>query len=579
MQAKPEVIELDMRKLEALLERIHAGLGEEVAAPFRELLHSYAYLLEIIQNNQISLGKLQQLLFGASTERSRNVLGTDGGSSAERVGSSQETEAAEGTSLGEGNGEGNGCGRRRRRKGHGRNGAEAYTGCPKIVVPHPWLSAGDGCPECGDGKVYLQVTPKSLVRLVGQAPVGGTVYELQRLRCHLCGDVFTAEPPPEAGPEKYDATAVSMMALLRYGYGMPLNRMASLQEATGIPLPASTQWELTSGAADRIEPVFEHLILQGAQGDLVHNDDTPMRILELMNEKTRRHALSDADPDRRGIFTSNILSISEGHSIALFFTGTRHAGENLRAVLARRAKELQPPIQMCDALSRNMPEDLRVIVANCLSHGRRRFVEVVQAFPEQVAHVLESLKHVYKVDAKAKKEKLSPQERLRLHQESSGPVMEELEKWLKEQLEHKKVEPNSGLGQAVAYMLKHWAKLTLFLRQPGAPLDNNICEHALKKAIRHRKNSLFYKTQRGAHVGDLYMSLIHTCYLCDADPFDYLTQLLRNHEKAARTPGEWMPWNYQTQPVLARASPSPSLATTGSSDETELSESPSSIPP
>jgi hypothetical protein len=344
-----------------------------------------------------------------------------------------------------------------------------------------------------------------------------------------------------------------MMALQRYGYGMPLNRAASLQQSLGIPLPGSTQWDVTDQAAEHIEPVFGHLNLEAAQGDLVHNDDTTMRILELMNEKTRHEALRDGDPERCGIFTSSILSICQGHSIGLYFTGLRHAGENLRSVLSRRAEELQPPIQMCDALTRNMPEDLKVIVANCLCHGRRRFVEVVREFPDEVAYVLACLSHVYQVDARAKKEKLSPEERLRLHQECSGPVMEQLQQWLNEQFEQKKVEPNSGLGQAITYMLKHWTKLTLFLRHPGAPLDNNICEQALKKAIRHRRNSLFYKTRRGAFVGDLFMSLIHTCFLCGVDAFDYLTQLLRNHEQAARDPGVWMPWNYKAQISSAQA--------------------------
>jgi hypothetical protein len=328
-------------------------------------------------------------------------------------------------------------------------------------------------------------------------------------------------------------------------------RLENLQESLGVPLPASTQWELVRDAADTLVPVFDYLILQGAQGEVVHNDDTWMRVLELMDEKKRGEVLPEDEPDRRGIFTSNVLSIGEGHSVALFFTGTRHAGENLRQVLARRAQELQPPIQMCDALSRNMPEDLRVILANCLSHGRRRFVEIAETFPEQVTYVLSALKSVYQVDAEAKQQGLSPVQRLRLHQERSSPVMDELHAWLQEQFDEKKVEPNSSLGEAIRYMLKHWPKLTLFLRQPGAPLDNNICERALKKAILHRKNSLFYKTPRGAFVGDLYMSLIYTCFLCGADPFDYLTQLVRNHELAARNPAEWMPWNYLTRVTAA----------------------------
>ncbi|MBK8977690.1 MAG: transposase [Planctomycetes bacterium] len=87
--------------------------------------------------------------------------------------------------------------------------------------------------------------------------------------------------------------------------------------------------------------------------------------------------------------------------------------------------------------------------------------------------------------------------------------MAALEGWLEDQIEDRKVEPNSSLGESIVYMRKHWAGLTLFLREPGAPLDNNICERALKKAILHRKNAMFYKTPNGARVGDLFMSLIH----------------------------------------------------------------------
>jgi hypothetical protein len=238
----------------------------------------------------------------------------------------------------------------------------------------------------------------------------------------------------------------------------------------------------------------------------------------------------------------------------LFFTGRKHAGENLEQVLAHRASELGPPIQMCDALSRNLPKQLAVIVANCLAHGRREFVDLAEIFPEHCLHVLDVFKKVYEVDARARDEKLTPQQRLALHQTESGPVMEELNQWLIEQFEGRHVEPNSALGKAIQYLLNHWKQLTLFLREAGAPLDNNICERALKMSIRHRKNSLFYKTQRGAYVGDVYMSLIHTCYLNGVDPFDYLTALHRHADQVAANPGAWMPWNYRE--AASRAPPS-----------------------
>jgi len=323
-----------------------------------------------------------------------------------------------------------------------------------------------------------------------------------------------------------------------------MHRLEKLEDSLGIPLSASIQWEIVCAMAFRIEPAFDELIRQAAQGDVLHNDDTSMPVLSL-----RREIDDEADEsERTGIFTSGIVSTREGRKIALFFTSRQHAGENLRDVLVERAAGLKPPIQMCDALARNlpkMPEKLEVIVGHCLAHARRRFVEVTPNFPDACRHVLESLGQVYHHDELAQQHRLSPEERLLFHQQHSAPVMDQLHQWLTAQLKEKKVEPNSGLGGAISYLLNHWQRLTLFLRQPGAPLDNNICERSLKKAILHRKNSLFYLTENGARVGDLFMSLIHTAELCGANPFDYLNQLQRHVDELKENPSQWMPWNYR----------------------------------
>jgi len=349
--------------------------------------------------------------------------------------------------------------------------------------------------------------PAHLVRIRGQAPLGATVYKLQKLRCNLCGTTFTAQPPPGVGSEKdkYDAEAASMIALLKYGTGLPFNRLERLEGSLGIPLPAATQWGIVAHSGHQLEPALAELIRQAAQGEIFHNDDTGAKILALRGR--HRNPLDDDLPDlpdRKGVFTSGIVSILPAYRIALFFTGRRHAGENLAALLRQRASELGPPIQMCDALSRNvpdLPEELQTILAHCLTHGRRQFVDVAMNFPEECLYVLLILKDVYTNDARTQAQGMSPEQRLAFHQEHSRPKMEELKVWLAAQLEQKKVEPNSGLGKAILYMRKHWNELTLFLRQPGAPLDNNICERALKKAILHRKNAYFYKTENGAHVG------------------------------------------------------------------------------
>jgi transposase len=361
---------------------------------------------------------------------------------------------------------------------------------------------------------------------------------MERLRCNGCGEVFAASDPPSAGPEKFDATAVATTALLKYGTGMPFNRLEQLEKHLGIPFPASVQWELMKRAAGSVRLVLNELIRQAAQGSVMHNDDTGMRILRLAR---------NTDDGRTGTFTSGIVSIWREWRIALYFTGWKHAGENLADVLKQRAAEREAPIQMCDALSRNTPKlpGVEILLANCLAHGRRQVVDVAANFPEECRYVLETLGKIYQTDAQARERRLSPESRLLLHQEQSAPLMDELHEWMDEQFAEHKTEPNSGLGKAISYLRRHWTKLTLFLRQPGAPLDNNIAERTLKKAILHRKNALFYKTMNGARVGDLFMSLIHTCELNKANPFDYLTELLRHPAEVAVRPGEWMPWNYR----------------------------------
>ena len=205
---------------------------------------------------------------------------------------------------------------------------------------------------------------------------------------------------------------------------------------------------------------------------------------------------------------------------------------------------------MSDALSRNLPDGYEVVDSNCLAHARRKVADEVDNFPSKCLFLLDQLALVYKLDNECKQQRLSKDERLRAHQRHSAPVMEALQKWMTAQFDAKLIEPNSGLGQAFNYFLKRWDKFTVFLRVPGAPLDNNICERALKMAIRFRKASLFYRSERGARVGDIYMTLIHTAELHGQNPFDYITELQRNHKAVRETPADWLPWNYKA--TLAR---------------------------
>lgn len=580
MSKKPtETIDLDSQQSEALLDRVRHTMNEDDAELIRRVFESYSYVADLVEDKNTTIKRLRNLFFGSRSEKTKDVVGdSDDSEPDSNAGGGDASDTSDATSSDDTTSNDVSSSQPHdepsiddaaddtqgtndsRQPGHGRHGADDYRGGDQVEVPHDSLAEGDTCPDCEKGTLN-ENPPGVFVRIVGRAPLHATVFRTQKLRCNLCGKIFTAALPEEAGDRKYDETAASMIALLKYGSGLPFNRLQRLQRMCDIPLPASTQWNVLSTVVPFFAPVYEELIRQAAQGDVVYNDDTTVKILELMGERARQNALNEeashedagSQPARTGLYTSGVVSTradSDGaqYRIALFFSGRQHAGENLASVLRHRAEELAPPIQMCDALSRNLPKELETIVANCLAHARRNFVELNDRFEEECRYLLESLSVVYANEQHTRDNNLSPEDRLAYHQLHSQAVMDDLHAWLERQFVEKLVEPNSQLGIAMNYMLKRWEKFTVFLRQERAPLDNNLCERALKKAIQHRKNSLFYRTENGARVGDMFMSLIYTCELNGINAFDYLNSIQRNAPASQSDPTNWLPWNYSRKP-------------------------------
>ena len=538
----PEIVTATREEIDELLTLARTSFPTKQYELLEGVLGTFVHVMLKLQNAKTSIKRLQRMLFGHSTEHKRNVL--------ERAAQAGDADARHADSLPDLPGVVSVPVPRPPQPGHGRNAAQAYSGAPIVERDHPELASGERCPECDKGRVY-DSPPKTLVKVVGQAPLGATVYRLQRLRCRLCDAVFTAPlPAAVASLPKYDSSCASMIAVLRFGNGLPHFRLEGLQASLYIPLPDATQWDIISKAAPAPRAVFEELIRQAAQAPLLHSDDTPMKVLSLMKERERAEA-GGIKPAAKAINTSGIVAVLQDDAqhkqrrVVLFFTGHAHAGKNMERVLAHRAEELAPAMQMCDALAANVAGEFTTILANCLAHGRRQVTDVAEQFPEAARHVVEALAKVYTNDAQCREETYSPEQRLSFHQQHSQPIMDGLERWMAEQFDQRLVEPNCGLGKALNYLTKHWSELTLFLRRIGAPLDNNLCEQVLKRAILHRKGSLFYKTVRGAEVGDIYMSLIHTCRLCDVNPFDYLNALQQRVQEVIDAPARWLPWNFR----------------------------------
>ncbi|MEE8307448.1 MAG: IS66 family transposase, partial [Gammaproteobacteria bacterium] len=463
-----------------------------------------------------------------------------------------DADTAEPSEAGEADGE---SGDDSKRPGHGRLGADAYVGAERIECRHEDLSPGDRCPLCGHGTLY-KLLPSRPIRIDGHAVLSAIRYELERLRCSACGEVFTAKAPAEAGESKYNTRARAAIVMNRYFLGVPFYRLEAYQALVGVPVPDATQWDQVERVADSAYMVFEHLVSLAAQGQLIYQDDTPVRILSLIKENAQSQDAQDQPPQdaessaRTGMQSTALVVQTGEHNICLYFSGRDHAGENLQKLLEQRQAGQGKPIVMSDALSRNEANEAMLIRCHCLYHGRRKFSDIEETFPEACDVVITALKDVFEHEEVAQKEHLSDAERLTHHQTYSEPILKTLETWMKKQFEERQVEPNSSLGKAFTYMLSHWQTLTQFLRVPGAPLDNNTAERALKLIIRQRKNSLFYHNDFSAYVGSLLTSLIATCIQAGVNAMDYFVALQDNRAAVFANPANWLPWTFEATLAL-----------------------------
>jgi transposase len=534
---RPEDVTLSREEGEALLVRLEANtLTAEDRQVLGKVLTFYFWLLFAVREAKLSLKRLKALVFGEKPKRREppdvGGAGGSGGSAGEGSGATTRGGAsaagAEATAAGE------------RRAGHGRQGADVYQTAQRVECRHEELAVGERCPACGRGRLYR--LPAGLeMRLDGNALLSAVRYELEKLRCSACGQVFTAAPPATAGTEKYTARARAVIALGRYYLGVPWYRLEEYQAMVGVPVPDATQWDLIEHVGNCAFPVFKYLERRAAQGEVIYQDDTAARVLTLIAENRQLDA-----PERTGMYTTGLIAEVEGRRICLYYAGRQHAGENLAALLRQREPQRDKPLVMSDALASNAAAEQTLIRCHCLAHGQRKFRDLDEDFPGESAVVTQVLRQVFEHDAEARTRQLSAAERLAYHQTWSGPLLAGLKAWLEQQGVERTVEPNSSVGQAIAYLLKHWTSLTRFLTVPGAPVDNNVAERALKLCIRQRKNSLFYATEHSAYIASLLTSVIATCVQAGVNALDYLVAVQEHRQAVFANPGAWLPWTYQT---------------------------------
>jgi transposase len=545
MKNNDDIPTTDTTEIKQLINRVKQGeLDQGDAQLIEKLLNFLLTIVSLLQRKHSSIRRVKELLFGMKEKkRGKDEDKNRAGESRSGAGESSQTDSPK-ESVSSSTCEGDSFTqeiRRPKRPGHGRKAASCYPGASIVRLNHQEISAGDPCTELGcEGHLHQLEQPNVKIYLTGQPLISATKYERPVLRCSNCFKRYVADLPEGVKEDdKFDETADVAIALYKYAGGMPFYRQARMQESCGVPLPESVQFERCEEVANACFPVYRHLVELSADGKLFHIDDTRVRILSCYREDKHR-----SEKERRATHTSGIVVKDlAGRKIALYFSGRRHAGENLDDVLENRNPTLPAPIKMSDAAAVNGKKRAQTIDANCLAHGRGKFKELEVIFPVECGQVMDAIRKVYRYDDQTKG--MSDQERLEYHQKHSGPVMKELREWIEGEFRDRRVEPNSSLGKAFQYLLNHFEKLTRFLSAPGTPIDNNEVERLLKRFVLFRKNSLFYKTEHGAAVGGILMSLIESCRLNCANPWEYLLTLMRNKKEAWRNPAAFLPWNYR----------------------------------
>ena len=554
----PQVIDKTEEDIAAIIRAINeTGLPDDIKVFVIQCIELAIWIPHQLKRKAISLSRLRTLIFGKGyktnkTKANQTTAGkpnTDKDDAAENINdiSTQAVQAPKEDCVSNDQDQPKQAPATSdsKKPGHGRMPHSVYKNYTEINLTINGMQIGDPCPlDCGG--TLREYEPGVLVRIRGQNFADVSKYVVEKLRCDLCETLVVADTPAEVGKDKYDASFVAMLMLMKYYIAIPFYRQENFQRMLDFPLSDSTQWHLIEGRAGYLYPIFNKYKEYAANGTVMQNDDTNTRILEIIKQIKEGTA-----GERTGMYTTGIIALYEGHQIALFLNGRQHSGENVGDILELRDPEKDPIIQMCDALSANIPKKFATILCNCLSHGFRKFEELKDFYGEKCFIIMSLLSKVFENDANTRD--MNAQERLTYHQEHSQPIMDELEKYMKNLMSEKQVEPNNDLAQAIRYMQRHWSKLTGFLTVAGAPICNNIVERALKIAIRNRKSAMFYRTVYSASIGGMITSIIYTCHLAGKNPHHYLVALMTHHAKVLRDPEQWMPWNYETTLVQEQA--------------------------
>ena len=426
--------------------------------------------------------------------------------------------------------------------------AKSKTSNPPRRIAHKLSSHSLLCPCC---KKNMHRAHKKTVTIIRVQGFHEERNEIETARCLTCNTTTDAVCPQaqKKALGRFEINAAAVLIALRYSLGMPSFRLEEVTASLGFRVPDSTQWELFETAADSLRDFVVYLRKTASQSEIVQMDDTTVRINQLTTEfKLKKNGSVEAiKSDRTGVHTTGFIAQFSAGKICLFGSGLHHAGEYFEKIMQARTTEEQL-VLMVDASSSNTCKiknlDFQVTEANCNSHAFRKFKELKEnpIFEQPIAEIMILYRDIFALDRNLKD--LSADVRLNEHRAHSLPRMQKIKEKIELDFANCVVEPNSELGKVYKYFINHFKELTAFCTVKGAPVCNNETERILKRAIRHRKNSLFFKNLVGAAVGDIHMTLLLTAKENKIDPVKYIAALLFYEKERKDNPEAFLPWNF-----------------------------------
>jgi hypothetical protein len=545
LNKKPKIIKITPEQLAMICAAIKkSNLDPMIGEMVIDNISGNRWLVDSLEKGRLTIKKLRQL-FNITTEsmaNRRKTIERQAGSDVSEQEGMKAVTASDSDKLEQSDND-TITPEKKKTIGHGRLAADAYSGAEVWDMLVPGLKPGDTCPEeACDGRLYEMSDPGVFIQVTGNPVAKATRYNLQKLRCSVCEIIFTAPLPDGVEEVKYTVSLIVMLMIHKYFMSMPLYRQETLQHYLGVPMPASTQWELMAAQKDVLEALYKAFEYDAAQGKGIAIDDTSAKILE----QIARNKKADKKADKASCYTTGIVSVHDDHMSYVFVTDNKTAGKSAAPFLRLRSDKLPTPYLMCDALTANIPEEVSsdlYILCYCLVHARRQFYNLPDGYDDLADEVMGMIGKIYDHEEYTKTKNMSADERLAYHQQHSAPVMSQLKAYLLAQ--EKEFEPNGVAGNAIQYILKRWTELTQFLRYAHVPLDNNPVERALKLIIQVRKSSMFYKTLESAKIASYIQTALYSAAQNDVNPYDYMMTILSNKKAVVKNPHQWLPWNYK----------------------------------